>query len=138
MVCTDFNLAHRRPAFDPRRAELAQSGETNQVAQVINNNYINVGGDAAGAGIPGLEFGPRMGGDICEFHGRPPMGPEGFGPMNPWADCGCGGDNELAAFGNSSMGKNLGKAAKYGAIFNGIANIIGMINPAGMLAAARS
>ena len=107
--------------FDPARAQqAAQVGGTNQVAQVINN--INIGGQEGGMGMPpilgGLQGGPQ--GDLCQFAGRPPMGLEGRPPMGPEGHCCCGGDSELADFGNSAMGKGIGKAAKY----NGIANIV--------------
>ena len=115
-----------RPELGKKPQVTSQVGETNQIAQVINN--FNIGGDSAGPGIPGLGFGPRPAGDFCELGGRPPMN---FGGHHCGCDC---GDNELAGVFNSSMMKDVGKGFKYGNILNGIANIIGMLNPAGMLA----
>ena len=118
-----------RPELGQRPQVASQVGETNQIAQVINN--FNIGGDSVGAGIPGLGFGPRPVGDLCEFGGRPPMD---FGGHHCGCDC---GGSELADFGNSSMGKRLGEAAKYNSIFGGFASILAALNPAALVRAAQ-
>ena len=98
----------------PRPMEL---GRTNDITNVVINNFGNMGG---GTNMPPVvAFADKPCSDFCELGGRPPMGPEGRPPMGPEGHC-CCGDHELADFGNSAMGKGIGKAAKY----NGIANII--------------
>ena len=96
----------------------------------ITNIIFNIGQQGGRGPRPmgprgGMEMAPVLAfnqppmGDFCDFGGHRPMGPEGH--------CCCGGDSELADFGNSEMGARLGKAAEKNAKYNGIANILGAI-----------